>query len=152
MNTLYDTDFYQWTFHNAELLRQGKLTEIDIPNIAEELESMGKSEKRELFSRLAVLVMHLLKWQYQSKKRSNSWITTINTQRMDIELLLQDSPSLKHDIDKILNEVYINAKKMFERETGISKKQLPETCPYTFMQVRNNDFWPEVVDLQVKDK
>ena len=134
------------------MLRQGKLTEIDIPNIAEELESMGKSEKRELFSRLAVLVMHLLKWQYQSQKRSNSWLATINTQRMDIELLLQDSPSLKHDIDKILNEVYINAKKMFERETGISKKQLPETCPYTFMQVRNNDFWPEVVDLQVKNQ
>ena len=143
MNTLYDTDFYQWTFHNAELLRQGKLTEIDIPNIAEELESMGKSEKRELFSRLAVLVMHLLKWQYQSQRRSNSWITTINTQRMDIELLLQDSPSLKHNIDKILNEVYINAKKMFERETGISKKELPEACPYTFMQIINNDFWPE---------
>jgi hypothetical protein len=152
MITLYDTDFYQWTFHNAELLRQGKLTEIDIPNIAEELESMGKSEKRELFSRLTVLVMHLLKWQYQSQKRSNSWITTINTQRMDIELLLKDSPSLKHDINKILNEVYINAKKMFEKETGISKKELPEICPYTFMQIINNDFWPEVVNLQLKNK
>jgi hypothetical protein len=147
MNALYDTDFYQWTFHNAELLRQGRMTEIDSPNIIEELESMGKSEKRELFSRLIVLVAHLLKWQYQSPKRSHSWSATINTQRMNIELLLQDSPSLKHDVDKQLKEVYRNAKKKFEKETGVSSKQLPETCPYTFAQIINDDFLPEFVDL-----
>ena len=90
MDVLYDKDFYQWTLYNAELLRQGKITEIDIQNIAEELESMGKSQKRELISRLAVLIMHLLKWQYQPEKRSHSWIETINEQRRQIvELFLK---------------------------------------------------------------
>jgi hypothetical protein len=104
---------------------------------------MGKNEKRELLSRLAVLVMHVLKWQYQSQRRCHSWITTINTQRMDIELLLKDSPSLKYNSETNLNEVYAKARQMFERETGISKKDLPDTCPYTFEQVSNNDFWPD---------
>src|SRR3990172_2106222 len=106
MNTLYDTDFYQWTFHNAELLRQGKLTEVDVQNIAEELESMGKSEKRELINRLAVLIMHLLKWQYQPEKRSHSWIETINEQRRQIILLLEDNPSLKYEIEEKIIRAY----------------------------------------------
>ncbi|HLC16431.1 MAG TPA: DUF29 domain-containing protein [Thermodesulfovibrionia bacterium] len=146
MNTLYDTDFYQWTFHNAELLRQGKLTEVDVQNIAEELESMGKSEKRELINRLAVLIMHLLKWQYQPEKRSHSWIETINEQRRQIILLLEDSPSLKYEIEEKIIRAYNLAITDTEKETGIRKKLLPQTCPYTFDQLKNNNFWPEKKD------
>ena len=143
MDVLYDKDFYQWTLYNAELLRQGKITEIDIQNIAEELESMGKSQKRELISRLAVLIMHLLKWQYQPEKRSHSWIETINEQRRQIVLLLEDSPSLKHEIEEKITRAYNLAVADTEKETGIRKKILPQTCPYAFDELRNSNFWPE---------
>jgi hypothetical protein len=76
---LYDQDFYQWTHEQAELMKAGALSQLDIPNLIEEIESMGRSEKRELRSRLTVLLMHLLKWDYQQDRRSGSWKSTINT-------------------------------------------------------------------------
>ncbi|MBF0607198.1 MAG: DUF29 domain-containing protein [Candidatus Magnetobacterium sp. LHC-1] len=141
--SLYETDFYQWAFHNADLLRQGRFTEVDLENIIEELEGMAKRDKRELLSRLRVLIMHLLKWQYQPKRRGESWSTTIHNQRTDIELLLADSPSLKHNIEIVIANGFITAKRGFEKETGISANTLPQTCPYTFEQLMDHDFWPE---------
>ncbi|MCI4624608.1 MAG: DUF29 domain-containing protein [Candidatus Magnetoovum sp. WYHC-5] len=141
--SLYERDFYQWAIHNAELLRQGRLTEIDIENIAEEIESMGRSEKKELVSRLRVLIMHLLKWQYQPKRRSKSWKLTINTQRIELNKLLKGSPSLKHNIESIVNEAFEDARLLFEDETGIDKNLLPKTCPYTLEQLKEHDFWIE---------
>jgi len=143
MESLYDQDFYQWALKEADLMRQGRLSEIDVENIAEELESMGKSQKRELISRLAVLIMHLLKCQYQPKLRIGSWIETIGTQRMDIQLLIDDSPSLKHEIDAVMTRAYSLAVVKFENETGISKKSFPSTSPYTFDHVMDDDFLPE---------
>ena len=130
-------------FTMLPLLRKGNLTEIDRENIAEELGSMGRSEKRELVSHLTVLLMYLLKWQYQPERRSRSWKTTINTQRLDIELLIKDSPSLKHNIEIVLNEVYGKAKKLFEVETNINHKKLPKDCPYGFDRVMDSEFWPD---------
>ncbi|MCI4624617.1 MAG: DUF29 domain-containing protein [Candidatus Magnetoovum sp. WYHC-5] len=141
--TLYETDFYQWALHNAELLRQGRLTEIDIDNIAEEIESMGRNNKKELTSRLIVLIMHLLKWQYQPKRRSRSWKLTISTQRSEIGLLFENSPSLKYDIETVIEKSFKNAKILFEDQTGISKQTLPEICPYIFEQLSDYEFWPE---------
>ncbi|MBF0539735.1 MAG: DUF29 domain-containing protein, partial [Nitrospirae bacterium] len=128
---------------NADLLRQGRFTEIDIENIVEELESMGRSDKRELASLLMVLIKHLLKWQYQPKRRCGSWSTTIGNQRSDIKRLLEDSPSLKNNIETIIDKEFIEAKRRFENETKISAKELPETCLYTFEQLTDYDFWPE---------
>ncbi|KJR41703.1 protein of unknown function DUF29 [Candidatus Magnetoovum chiemensis] len=141
--SLYETDFYQWALKTADLLRQGRFTELDIKNIAEEIEDLGKNNKRELASRLAVLIMHLLKWQYQPEKRSDSWITTINIQRIDIELVLEDSPSLKYDIDKVIEKAFIIAKRKFKKETGLDKNPLPKACPYTWEQLNDDDFLPE---------
>ncbi|MBF0343502.1 MAG: DUF29 domain-containing protein [Nitrospirae bacterium] len=140
---LYEVDFYQWAFHNADLLRQGRFTEIDIVNIAEELEDMGRSSKRELASRLAVLIMHLLKWQYQPKRRRGSWSTTIGNQRREIKRLLEDNPSLKYNIETVIAKEFIEAKRIFEVETRISAKEVPETCPYTFDQLIDYSFRPE---------
>ncbi len=140
--SLYETDFYQWALHNAGLLKQGKLADIDIENVAEELESMSRSEKKELRNRLAILMMHLLKWQYQPQHRSMSWKLTINTQRADIELVLEDSPSLKHNIEITIEDAFKRAESLFEKETNISKKYLPQTCPYTFEQLSDYEFWP----------
>jgi hypothetical protein len=139
---LYEKDFYEWALKNAELLRQGRLSEIDVENIAEELESMGKSERRELISRLVVLFMHLLKWEHQPKLRSRSWSGTIVEQRTQIELLLKDSPSLRREIDPKIEDAYRIAVKRMEKETGISKKDLPDICPYSLDQAMDDDFWP----------
>ncbi|KJR41413.1 protein of unknown function DUF29 [Candidatus Magnetoovum chiemensis] len=141
--SLYETDFYAWSLKTAELIRQGKFAELDIENIAEEIESLGRNNKRELKSRLSVLIMHLLKWQYQSVMRSNSWISTIATQRREIRDLLKDNPSLKYGKEIVIEDALIDAKIQFEKETGIPKRTLPETCPYTWEQINDDDFMPE---------
>ncbi len=135
---LYDTDFCLWIDHNVSLLRQGNLQDIDIENIAEELESIGKNNKRELLSRLIVLIMHLLKCKYQKNRKSKSWLKTIDTQRFKIRLVLEDSPSLKHNIDLVIEKAYKEAKHSFEKETGLSKDTLPIACPYTFDELMNS--------------
>ena len=143
MKTAYEHDFYAWLMHNASLLQMGKLTDIDSHNIAEELESMGKSQQRALLSRLSVLLAHLLKWQYQSAMRSRSGSNTIDIQREDIADLLTDSPSLKAKLEQKLDKAYYRAKRLAENETGILQKQFPETCPYVLEQVFDNSFWPD---------
>jgi len=140
---LYETDFYAWTMKQAEFLRHGRLTEVDLENVAEEIESMGKSQKREFLSRLSVLLMHLLKWQYQKGKRSNSWKSTIIGQRRELMFLLSDNPSLKSEVSSVIEKAYSRAVLDMTKETGISKKKLQHTCPYTFEQVMDDDFWPE---------
>jgi hypothetical protein len=139
----YNKDFYAWLMNNASLLRQHKFSEVDIEHIAEELESMGKSEKRELTSRLTVLLAHLLKWKCQPALRSRSWKNTILTQRIDILELLEDSPSLKYELEERAVIAYEKAKLSAEDETGIDKNNFPETCPFTFEELLRKDFLPE---------
>jgi len=143
----YEEDFYLWIFHNADLLRQGKFAEADIENIVEELESMGRRDKRELISRFTVLLSHLLKWQFESERRSKSWEPTIDEQRVQIHLILKDSPSLKYQLDDKIAESYISAIKSAVKETGLKKTVFPETCPYTLQQILDEDFYPETLNL-----
>jgi hypothetical protein len=141
-SSLYDEDFYEWTMKNAELMRQGRFSEVDVENIAEELESMGRSERRELISRLTVLLTHLLKWQFQPDRRSLSWVHTINGQRRHIALLLEDSPSLARDIEIRIARAYSLAIGDAATETGISRKTFPLECPYDHRQIMDQEFWP----------
>ncbi len=139
----YDQDFYQWTQHNAQLLREGKLAEIDILHIAEELESMGKRDKRELISRLTVLLAHLLKWQFQPQLRSKSWQLTVREQRLQIAKLLKDSPSLKPLLHQEgILEAYPDALDMASDETGLPLSTFPEICPYSIEQLLDKTFYP----------
>jgi hypothetical protein len=138
----YEKDFYVWTTHNAKLLREGKLSEIDVENIAEEIESMGKSEKRELISRLAVLLAHLLKWEFQSERRSNSWKYTIKEQRFRLQVLLKDSPSLKKYLEENLKPAYEHAIVIAVGETDLSEKTFPKKCPFLLQQALDKDFFP----------
>ena len=142
-NIAYDYDFYAWSIQNARLMRQGKLSEIDVENIAEELESMAKRDRRELISRLTVLLMHLLKWQFQPDKRSRSWELTIDEQRDQITLLLTDSPSLKHQLEERIANSYRLALKKAMKETCLPKNSFPTDCPYTLEQIIADDFYPE---------
>jgi hypothetical protein len=98
-SSLYDRDFYAWSVEQAALLREGRVAEADLENIAEELESMGKAEKREFVSRLTVLLLHLLKWRHQRSGRGKSWRLSIANARDDIADHLEDNPSLKAMLD-----------------------------------------------------
>ena len=129
--SLYDRDFYLWIQATAQQLKEGKFNEIDIPNLVEEIESMGRSEKRELKSRLIVLLMHLLKWQYQPEKRSESWRSTISEQRICLEELLEDSPSLQPLISEVFDDCYQKARLKASDETGIKLNFFPKESPFS---------------------
>jgi len=146
VTSLYDQDFYAWALKNAELLRQGQLSEIDVTNVAEELESMGRSEWYELVDRLAVLLAHLLKWQAQKERRhlyEHSWRSTIAEQRRRVARRLQKSPSLKYGIEETLAEAYGDAVVRAMRQTGLDRQAFPATCPFTLEQVLDSEFWPD---------
>jgi hypothetical protein len=140
-DTPYDQDFYVWTQTQAALMRQEKWQEVDWEHVAEEIEALGKRDRRELASRLQVLVMHLLQWQYQPEHHSGSWRRTIGEQRDQLHLLLEDSPSLRPQVPALLARRYPYARDKALEETGLFT--LPETCPFTPEQVLDVNFWPE---------
>ncbi len=141
--TLYDRDFYAWAEEQAALLRAGKLAEADIAHIAEEIESMGRTEKRELISRLTVLLMHLLKWQFQPERRGRSWQSTIAIQRHALVDHLADNPSLKAMLDQALVRAYDDARLGAIGETDLPEALFPTLSPWSFEQIMRADFWPE---------
>jgi hypothetical protein len=131
-NTLYERDFHAWANQQAALLRAGQLSDADIENIAEEIESMGRSEKREPIGRPTVLLLHPLKWRYQPNFRGNSWRLTIEEQRSSVETHLKENPSLKSQFDAAIAEGYKAACFGSARETGLSRKGFPADCPFTY--------------------
>jgi len=141
--TLYDTDFNLWIEQTVNQLKNGDLQDLDRKNLIDEIESMGRSDKREISNRLEVLIMHLLKWQYQSEKQTNSWFSTINEQRRAIRLILKDSPSLKPYLRDNLEECYQEARNDASRETSLPKNTFPLDCPFSPEQVLDADYFPE---------
>lgn len=142
-NSLYEQDFYAWANEQAALLRAGKFDVADIENIAEEIESMGRSEKRELVHRLAVLLTHLLKWHQQPNFRSVSWRLTVKEQRLRLEQHLSENPSLKSQIDLATRNAYRLARVEAARETGFLEDSFPRQCPFSFDQAIDENFWPD---------
>ena len=142
-SVLYDEDFFAWTIEQARLLRAGDLSAVDTANIAEEIESMGRSDRRELQSRLVVLIMHLLKWRFQPSARSRSWSATIEEQRLQIENILSESPSLQPLAGSMLPQAYAIARERGIAETGLSDDMFPATCPFTLDEVLSRSFLPE---------
>jgi hypothetical protein len=138
--TLYEQDFYLWTKAIVQHLKENRFNDIDIPNLIAEIESMGKSEKRELKSRLIVLLIHLIKWQYQPEKRSESWRSTITEQRICIEALLEDSPSLQPLLIEIFADCYEKARSKASEETGIKLNFFPQESPFTLDETLNAYF------------
>lgn len=138
----HDEDLYEWAMINASLLKQGKYQEADMTNIIEEMEALGRSNKRELVSRSGVLIAHLLKWQHQPNFRSASWEGTIERQRIEIDDLLEENPSLKSHVQEALSKAYKYALSILKEETPINLKLLPKECPYGFDQIMEEDFYP----------
>jgi hypothetical protein len=142
---LYNQDFYTWAMTTAKLMRQKKWHEIDWDAVIEEIEGLARRDKRELASRLELLVMHLLKWcaQPQGRQRGHSWRDTIQEQRSQIELLLDDSPSLRHEVDVLVMNRYRKARERALDQTGLPETAVPRTCPWGSAQILADDFWPE---------
>ncbi|MGD0108784.1 MAG: DUF29 domain-containing protein [Rhodopila sp.] len=140
---LHDQDFFAWANEQAALLRAGRLSEADIEHIAEEIESMGKTEKRELVSRLTILLLHLLKWQFQPNLRGISWRISIENARDEIVDHLGDNPSLKSQLDASIIAAYRRARRQATAETGLADPVFPPSCPWSFDLAMDADFWPQ---------
>ena len=139
---LYEQDFYEWTVRNAELLRSGRISEADLEHIADEVEAMGRRERRELLSRLAVLIAYLLKWQVQPERRSRSWTLTINVQRRELKKLLAEMPSLRRFLEKRLSDAYEEAVMIAAAETNLPPEAFTNTCGYEVEALLDEEFLP----------
>lgn len=139
----YETDYVAWIFDQVEHLRRGETDALDLVHIAEELEDLGKSERRAMGSHLRNLMLHLLKWEYQPGRRAKSWQKSIVDAQTEIEELLSDSPSLGNFLLEQLPKEYVRARKLASVETGLDKEAFPEGCPYQVEQLLDPDFLPE---------
>ena len=140
----YETDFYQWTQQQADLLRQGQFNrvDLDLENIAEEIESMGRNQRDAVESYLSNIIMHLLKWQYQPERRGTSWELSIDNGRYQVARKLRNNPSLKPQLSVMVSDEYPQARKNASRETGLPLTTFPEQCPFTVEQI-TGDYWPD---------
>jgi predicted nucleic acid-binding Zn-ribbon protein len=134
MSDLYDRDFYAWSNEQAALLRAGNLSAADIAHIAEEIETLGRSEKRELVSRLSVLLLHLLKWEFQPARRGTSWELSIANARDELTEHLADNPSLKAQLPEAMATAYRRARRSAAIETNLPANTFPPDCPWSFDQ------------------
>jgi hypothetical protein len=141
----YDEDVVVWTERQAALIRSGRFDLVDRDHVAEEIESWGISDRRQLAHRLEVLLMHLLKWQFQPMHRSGSWRSTIRTERGRIEPLLRESPSLRRQVAGLIREHYPSARDMASAETGFAPATFPESLPYKPGQILEA-FFPGPID------
>lgn len=143
MKSLYETDFYAWTQQQIKLLKAQAWESLDAQNLIEELEDLGRRSRQELRNCLAVLLGHLLKWQFQPQQRGNSWLATVREQRDQITLLLDENPSLKPYLPEALTIAYKFGLSLAVRETGLPYETFPSECPYTLEEVLDETFLPD---------
>jgi hypothetical protein len=140
---LYDQDFFEWTARNAKLIRAGRLDEADLEHIAEEIEDLGKREQHQLGGRLAILILHLLKWQAQPERRGSSWTATIQVQRLRLDKLLRKMPSLRRLVEEEVADAYPEARLRAAADTKRSESSFPDACPFTSAQILDPEFFPD---------
>lgn len=141
-DTMYDRDFHAWANEQATLLREGRVADADLEHIAEEIASLGRGERRELVSRLTILMVHLLKWEHQPARRGRSWMLSVREQRRKIARHMRDNPSLKATISDAVTDAWEDALIEAERQTGIALEEFPQQCPWSYDAMLNGDFWP----------
>jgi hypothetical protein len=144
LQALYNTDFNSWIQQHIFLLKAGRVNEIDNTHLIEELEDMARKNKDELVNRLVILIAHLLKWQYQPNYQSNSWRSTIDEQRDQINANIENYPSLKPYIPEAIEKSYQRAVKLAIKETKLPATSFPENCSYTKEQLLDEDFYPSI--------
>ena len=131
----YERDFYSWLMEQARLVHEARWDALDRENLAEEIESLGREQFNKLESALRVLLLHILKWDYQPERRSRSWALSIRDQRLALDDVLSDNPGLRPRIDEAVARGYRRAKVQAANETGIDESRFPETCPYAFAEI-----------------
>ncbi|MCX6043527.1 MAG: DUF29 domain-containing protein [Chloroflexi bacterium] len=141
--TLYKQDFYAWTKQQAALLQSEELEKLDLPNLVEEIEAMGRSEESQLDSRLTVLSAHLLKLTYQPEKSKGGWLGTIREQRLSLKKLLRRNPTLRARLADTIPEAYMDAREEAEYDTGLPLATFPLECPWTSEQILGSEWLPE---------
>jgi hypothetical protein len=141
----YEDDFYAWTQEQAEYLRAGVWSAVDVTHVAEELETLGRSEQNAVVSYLEVLLRHLLKWMYQPARRGQSWRRSIRVPRQRIARLIRRNPKLRHELSDLMEEAYMDARENAADETGLTLESLAEQCPWALSQVLDKDFWPDAM-------
>ncbi len=139
----HDSDFYSWTREQATLLRERRLDELDAEHLIEELMDMGASQERELESRLAVLIAHLLKWRFQPERQGKGWRATIKEQRYRIARLLSKNPGLQSQLMDAFEASWFSTVQKAVKETPLDEDDFPEACPFALHQVLASDFWPD---------
>ncbi len=140
--TLYEKDFYAWTQAQAKLLQDGVWDSLDIVNLVEEIESLGKQQRQELRNRIGILLGHLLKWEFQPNQRSKSWFVTLREQRREILYLLEQNPSLKPYLPEALQKAHQSGIDLVVRETPLKDRDLPPECLYTLEEIMDSNFFP----------
>lgn len=145
MSVAYNKDIIAWANEQAALIRARRFDLLDIEHIAEEIEDVGKSEQRELESRMAVLIAHLLKWQFQPTHRGVSWELTIKDQRRMVSRRLKQTPSLKASLldTEWIDDAWADATIQATKETGVGRVMFPKSCPWTMEQVLDDEFFPD---------
>ena len=139
---LYDKDYYLWLEETIQLLQEGRLTDLDIFNLIEEIKDMGRSEKNALESNLIVLLMHLFKWKYQPEEQSGSWRGSIREHRRRILKAFKNSHSLKRYFEVVFDESYQEARKQAADETGRSLNTFPKNCPFKIEEILDPEYLP----------
>ena len=142
MNTSYAADYSIWARNTANLVRENRWREIDLEHLAEELEDLSKSEKRGITSQLIRLLLHLLKWQYQPQRRSDSWLDSITDARTQIELTIEESPCLRSYLQEQLAQAYQRARRSAAQQTGLPLSTFPEFCRYCLTDILSEGWMP----------
>jgi hypothetical protein len=140
--TPYEADYAQWCAEQGALLREGRLSDLDRENLAEEIETLGRSERAEIENRLGVLLLHLLKWKFQPAGRSGSWRASIAEQRMRLAKRLRENPSLKNAPPEALAEEYEIARLRAADETRMDEAAFPQECPFSIAEILDPSFFP----------
>lgn len=138
----YDGDFFLWTQDQAVRLRRSRPAEVDWENVAEEIESLGKSDRRAVENNIRIVLEHLIKWRYQPERRGPSWSDSIHEHRNRLEEIIEDSPSLARVPGEVLARNYARARQKALDATGLPAAAIPEICPFSVEQVLDPDFWP----------
>ena len=151
--TPYEIDFARWSEEQAALLRSGRFDAVDLENVAEEIESLGRSDKREISNRVGVILLHLLKWEFQPPERKPGWLLTLDEQRDSVRKLIKESPSLKRVPGASINQEFEFARRKAAVETGLDLASFPTECPYAAEDLLDLDFlpgpeWPRLSDFR----
>ena len=139
---LYEQDLFAWTQQQVNLLTHQRWHELDVENLIDELEGMARRDRREMINRLIILIAHLLKWEFQPDQQSGSWRGSIQEQRLQLNGLLEDSPSLHQQFIESLEKAYPQAVKLASKETELPTTKFPNECPYELVQLLDEDFLP----------